>query len=348
MNPRKHYNSGVVFVLIVLGFIAFPYIMAPILSGIPLAKGNKVDPRFDTYYKNYKGIYYLSTTNPFIMMEVGVHWAYLEDVDEDSFVVFSNSWAKDATHVWLRGKVLDYIDVETFHVNETGVPVDKDNVYVYGNYSYIPSRSGIDPATAEYFVDSLGLLETHWMRDKDYVYYNEERVDVDRKSFAKLKTDWFVDKNFIYVMGNDSNNVRTLLRVDSTQYPIDTISKGSYYLRNGRNVLYGDRIIVKDADIERIETVGSFKCIINNMLFDYGEQILKDELNVDKAKFYLYGHIAVDGDNVFYEKERLDDIDASSFRQIDDDTFEDNDYIYIVKHNVKENKYPFEKRRKVK
>lgn len=351
MIPRKYYKIGVIIVAVVLGFIAFPYIMtimAPVLSGIPLIRGNRIDPRFDTYYKNYKGIYYLSSTSPTVMMKVGVHWAYLEDVDEDSFIVFNNRWAKDATRVWHEDKVLEYIDVETFHVNETGVPVDKDNVYVYKNYSYFPSLSGIDPATAEYFVNRLGLLQTYWMRDKDHVYYEEEIVDVDRKSFAKLKTDWFIDKDFIYTMGYDSNHKQTLIRVDSTQYPVDTIAKGSYYLRNGRNVLFKDKIIVKDAEIKRIEMVGRLKCIINDMLFDYGEQILKDELNVDDAKFYLDGHIAVDGNNVFYEKERLHDIDASSFRQMDDETFEDKDNIYVVKLNATEKKYPFDKKKKNK
>lgn len=348
MIPRKFYNKGVIIVLILLGFIAFPYVLAPILSGIPLARGNKVDSRFDTYYKNYKGIYYLSTTNPFLMMEVGVHWAYLEDVDEDSFIVFNNSWAKDATHVWNRGKVLDYIDVESFHVNVAGMPVDKNNVYVIGDCTYIPSQCGIDPATAEYFVDRLGNIETLWMRDKDHVYYDEEIMDVDRNSFVKLKTDWFIDKDFIYTMGNDTHNKRTLLRVDSVQYPIDTIAEGSDYLRNGRNVLFNHKIIVEDTDIKRLEMVSPFKCIVNDMLFDYGEQILKDELNVEAAKFYLFGHIAVDDSNVFYGRERLQDIDAPSFKQIDYDTFEDKDYIYIVKSNSIEKKYPFDKKKKSK
>lgn len=42
----------------------------------------------------------------------------------------------------------------------------------------------------------------------------------------------------------------------------------------------------------------------------------------------------------------LDDIDASTFRQIDDDTFEDKDYIYTIKENAWKEEYPFDKKKK--
>lgn len=62
--------------------------------------------------------------------------------------------------------------------------------------------------------------------------------------------------------------------------------------------------------------------------------------------FYFYGHIAVDNDNVFYAHNRLDDIDAATFRQIDNNTFEDKDFIYTIKERAWGEDYPFVKKKK--
>ena len=42
----------------------------------------------------------------------------------------------------------------------------------------------------------------------------------------------------------------------------------------------------------------------------------------------------------------LDDIDASTFRQIDNGTFEDKDYIYTIKEKAWGEEYPFVKKKK--
>ena len=69
-------------------------------------------------------------------------------------------------------------------------------------------------------------------------------------------------------------------------------------------------------------------------------------LDVENARFYFHGHIAADNGNVYYVHKLLDDIDASTFRQIDDDTFEDKDYIYTIKENAWKEEYPFDKKKK--
>ena len=127
---------------------------------------------------------------------------------------------------------------------------------------------------------------------------------------------------------------------------IDTLNAGSHYLRNGRNIIYLANVIVKDIEVYRFEEVGLSKCIVNDMLFNNGNRILKDSLNVSEAKFYFYGHIATDKNHVFYSRKQLNDIDAASFHQIDDEIFEDKYYIYTIKENVWREEYPFERKRK--
>ena len=82
------------------------------------------------------------------------------------------------------------------------------------------------------------------------------------------------------------------------------------------------------------------------MLFYRGEPFLKDSLNVQNARFYFYGHIAADNENVYYIHNLLDDIDASTFRQKDDGTFEDKDYVYTIKERSWQEANPFVKKKK--
>lgn len=247
--------------------------------------------------------------------------------------------------------MIENVDVKTFHINASGVAVDKDNVYIRdysgnGSYSsYIsPSHSGIDVETAEYFVYRLGSRQDEWIRDKDYVYHYDKRTDVDRNSFRIIGEDWFIDKNYVYLtVYNNKTQAWDLCRIDSLQYPIEA---GYSYFRNGRNVIYGDSVIVRDIDIRRFEEIGVGKYLVNDMLFLNGEPFLKDSLDVNNATFYFYGRIVIDKHHVFFDRKQLNDIDAATFRQISNEVFEDRNYIYTIKENSWKEEYPFDRKRK--
>ncbi len=119
-------------------------------------------------------------------------------------------------------------------------------------------------------------------------------------------------------------------------------------MRNGRNIIYHNKIILKDIDVHRFEMGSPTKCVVNDMVLYEGKPFLKDTLNVAKAKFYGYD-IITDGENVFWGHQRLDDIDAATFKEIEDDTFEDKDYVYTIKDFTRRtnDNYPFNKRRKL-
>jgi hypothetical protein len=67
---------------------------------------------------------------------------------------------------------------------------------------------------------------------------------------------------------------------------------------------------------------------------------------VDKARFYFYGHIAADGQHVFYHEHLLKGIYAASFRQIDEETFEDKNFIYTIKEFAWKEEDPFNRKKK--
>lgn len=328
--------------------VAF-YFLTCIIFVIPMPKGTRVCAKYSTFYKNGRGIYYISVDHVLNLIEYG-HWGYLEDADEKSFIVLDDNWAKDKKKVWYQNKVIESADVSSFYIDESGLPKDKNHVYVYsediGNFR--PTKCGIDVQTAEMFVHKHNGQDWTWMRDKDFVYLDETRLDVDRNTFASLgKSYWWTDKNYVYSDSWDSSlKKNVLIRVDSLQLPIDTLNAGCQYLRNGKNIIYLSSVIAKDIDIVRFEEVGVSKCIVNDMLFYNGKRILKDSLNVPEAKFYFYGHIAADKRHVFYGSKQLDDIDASTFHQISNEIFEDKNFRYTIKENSWKEEYPFDRKKK--
>ncbi len=237
---------------------------------------------------------------------------YLKGADFWSFQVLTDAWAKDKSHVWYECYPVKDVDAATFELGPNGIPKDKYHVFVSDLWYYYPSQCDIDPATAEYFVRlpisfdyytrkaKLSWVEK-WMRDSRHVYFYERRVDVDRATFRWLaghswfseQGEWYVDKNFVYTIRRVAGyNPRTkhlppfeLVRVDSLHEPLeiiphfifekdapDTLYHSSRYLRNGRNILYKDKVAVRGIDVKslRIEYVGGINdqcdCIINDTL----------------------------------------------------------------------------------
>lgn len=336
-------------VTILFGLYGF-MMMLGLLMGFPVPRGSKVDKRYYTYYQNYKGIYYISIENAFFLYNHG-SWGYLEDADKDSFKVLASSWTMDKNHVWNCENIVEGADIETFRINESGVPVDRNNVYVWNeDYELVASQSGIDPKTAEYFISRNDFAYHDWLRDKDNVYYRDNKVDVDRGTFSKFDNDLYVDKDFLYTTryNRDVPEKWDFIRLDSLQEPLVKANKGKDYIRNGRNIIYASEIILKDVDVQRFEVVSYSICAVNDTLFHNGKPFLKDSINVPEARFYGYGVIA-DNENVFWCSQRLDDIDAATFKKINDETFEDKDYIYTVKdtYRIWEENYPFDKRSKL-
>ena len=339
MGAMKHYHKrkrGIAIILFAVLVISF------FLSWY----GTRVDSRYFTYRKTIWGIYYISVKHSLELFELG-SYAYLHNVDRNTFEVLADNWAKDKNHVWHTYDLLENVDVETFKIDKTGLAKDKTHVYVSNGYDNYHPLLGVDAETAEYFVFNHSG-QYSWIRDKDHVFFEEKVIDVDRNTFRPLgNSHWWIDKDWVYMDSwNSEKQHNVFAKVDSLQYPLDTLVAGSHYLRNGRNIIFFSQVIAKDIDVWRFYDVGVGSCIVNDMLFKDGKQILKDTLDVDNARFYYYGHIVADKRHVFYGNKQLDGIDAPSFCQTNDNTFEDKNYIYTIKDGAWEKDYPFDKQKK--
>lgn len=92
----KHYTATKILIGIAV-FIGL-YVFICVFLGFPIPRGSKVDDRYFTYYQNFRGIYFISVENSLALINYG-SWGYLDDVDEYTFEVLAEDWAKDANHV---------------------------------------------------------------------------------------------------------------------------------------------------------------------------------------------------------------------------------------------------------
>lgn len=141
-------------------------------------RGESINPNFEVYRRNSKGVYYALCTR--LLSESGL--IYLEGANADSVVVLSAQFAKDHKHVWHYAELVKGVDVNTFTVSKTGVPKDRNHVYIYTYISeenasrFIPMSDSIDIATAEYFIPNndttFVFYDDDWIRDSCHVFHN--------------------------------------------------------------------------------------------------------------------------------------------------------------------------------
>ena len=171
-----HVFGCVVSLILILG-------LANVNAKFDVFAGTPIDPRFEHYLKNDKGVY-------FTLLEHHPHeftMDYLGGVNLDALQVLSNNFAKDDRHVWYHEKVMKHVDPATFHLGKNGTPKDANHVYYWyrdgkGVSEYRPVEDGVDVATAEYFVkieNSLHEYDEEWIRDSKHMYYMGRRIDDD-------------------------------------------------------------------------------------------------------------------------------------------------------------------------
>ena len=88
----KKYSKIVTIIASIIGL----YVFVSLYLGLPTPRGSKVNSDYYTYYKNIRGIYYISVEHSLNLINHG-SWGYLKDVDESTFTVLNDQWAKDAT-----------------------------------------------------------------------------------------------------------------------------------------------------------------------------------------------------------------------------------------------------------
>lgn len=302
--------------------------------------GAPIDARFDQYRKNEKGVYFTWTAkHPYPY--------YLKDVNVDAFVVLSKDFAKDDKHAWNHDDLMTRVDPATFYVGETGIPKDAKHVYWlyrdgHGFAEYRPIEDDIDVASAEYFIkdeggSSLNEFDVGWIRDSKRTYYCGRMVEADPLTLKDVGWGWYADHRNLYWQYGGFKKIDSL-----RTKPENLIPFSSGHLRNGNSIIYKDSILFSDIKIMRFESPNYHLCIINDMLFDGPEQILKGRINVDKLRVFDY-NIFADDQHVYHGKFLLKGVDAATFEEKGKYgmKFRDKNHEYIYNPRAGEGEWPF-------
>lgn len=213
--------------------------------------------------------------------------------DPKTFEIINDDFAKDKTHVYSKGKVLEDSDSSTFVVG--AIPKDKFNVYLLltcedniWDQCYRKVQ-GADPATFEPFLGGLH-------KDKSQIFYGIKAIpDADMETFAlhdggKYGYSYWYDKNYTFVMTYDGIGI-----IKEKCNNLDRI--GGYYLKCDNKVYYGDRLLV-GADVNTMIPVG------------------------------VTGNYAKDSKSVYFDGEIVVGADAATFNIGDGINAKDKNYIY--------------------
>lgn len=171
--------------------------------------------------------------------------------DPKTFEIINGEFAKDKTHVYSKGKVLEDSDSNTFVIDP--IPHDKSNVYLLltcedNQWAQCYRKvSGADSTTFKVIGYGFG-------KDKSHIFYYTKMVaEADTATFAihdggKYGYTYGYDKNYIFVSGYDRVGV---IREKCSN--LDRI--GGYYLKCDTKVYYVDKLLV-GADVNTMIPVG--------------------------------------------------------------------------------------------
>ncbi len=251
--------------------------------------------------------------------------------DKESLEILSETIAKDKFYVYFEGKKQPNIDTKSFYL-ENDIPKDKNFAYSYHNH--LKPLKNVDAKSYEVLENKY---ESIWSRDKNNYYRDEEKVDVDRKSFIILNRRFCKDKNNTYVDLSDkyisvihnSRNINTLtseyILKDNTLYYVS--NEGIIHIEKNR---FTDikKIRILNKDIVCIDN----KVLIEGQIFKYSK--------VDANSFKILGkyqeRYSKDKNHVYHDQKIIRIADPKTFKVIDFDYGKDKKNVYYKTRILKD------------
>ena len=197
-------------------------------------------------------------------------------------------------------------------------------------YHYNTPIAGADPKTFE-------VLSRKYVKDINHVYNVESwhsiEKDYDAPTFEVLGNSFFRDKNAVYYEHNLSPQAIRLEGVDAASFEI---LWGTYYMKDKNRVYYyreqepGGLVtkVLEDSDPDSfvVEVASSpYSRDANNVYYD-GERLVDVDPNAFKR--IMSTKYGTDGKNVYYQSTKLPDADAGKFRLENKNVGMTDRYIY--------------------
>lgn len=282
--------------------------------------GELIDPsKSNSFYTKNGNVYYSPNGNWF---ELG--YTKCEFADLETFVVLSESIGKDKDNIYYEYKPQEHIDYNSFFVDDSLIPKDKDYAYEgSGQHNTLKEIiiPNVDVKSLTYTNDCKSIRHG-WAKDKFNYYFKLIPVEIDYNSLIFLTEDFFYDKDSLYTDLNDWKiaNIKSL-----RSKPVKITSK---YILSDSELYFVGVDSSKKIQLKRIEVHDPNDIIVLNnsvikdreMIVYYGEEFIPSDIEsfqvINDSEFGYHMKYYKDIINVYLDKIIITDADPLTFEVI--------------------------------
>lgn len=248
--------------------------------------------------------------------------------DVNNFSTIGRHFGKDANMVYYKYTPIENVDPESFSIQHPlFLPMDKNHLYYpepIANTNTLRIIEYADPETYEKvpFHDCL-----KWFRDKNYYFYNHQKVNADRETMSFEANYLPFDNQYIFPVENGT--------VHPIRYNGRITVFGDHLIRDSLNYYFNagcDSIIriIKfndPAQFEYYERVEDHIFRIDNSIYIKGLLFLAKIVDVATFKFIGESY-SKDKQHVYYKDKLIPDADPETFEIISSQYAKDKNHIY--------------------
>lgn len=237
------------------------------------------------------------------------------EADPESFKVLSREFAKDKQHVYWKDNVQN-VDHNSFTLDEQGTPRDAQHVYYH--YDYGDSLHIIKNADAQTYEAYKPVKQEwnyfSWGRDKNSIFLNGNKLDVDRTTFNVLNASIAIDSANLYIIQRDYN------QVGGARAEVQVLKKAAN--PGGQPLVISENY----AQFGNALVLSNWKVDFSLLTFDKIESIkIIDERN-----------LVVNTDILVSDGERIDSVDIASLEILNRDFMKDKQQVFYDRKKLPE------------
>jgi hypothetical protein len=258
------------------------------------------------------------------------------EADPETFTVFSREFAKDKQQVYWKDKIQN-VDLASFTIDEQETPRDAQHVYYhidYGDSLHIINNA--DPQTYETYKPIKQEWSYYtWGRDKNAIFLNGNKLDVDRGTFTVLNATLASDSANIYIINRDYN------QVGGSRAEVQVLKKAAHpgtepKVISENYVQFGNALVLSNwkvdfslltfDKIEAIKIIDERNVVVNEtILVSDGEQI--DGVDISSLEI-LNRDFIKDKQYVFYDRKKITGADVASFTPVYEEYSKDKTHVF--------------------
>jgi len=266
------------------------------------------------------------------------------EAEPESFTVLSQEFAKDKQHVYWKDNVQN-VDHASFIIDEQETP--RDVQYVYYHYDYGDSLHIIKNADAQSYETYQPIKQEWsyyaWGRDKNFIFLNGNKLDVDRATFTVLNATIATDSASIYIIQRDytqlggSRAELQVVRKAANPGAVPSVISENYVQFANTLVLSNWKV---DFSLLTFDKIASIKIIDernlvinNNLLVSDGERI--DDVDISTLEI-LNRDFIKDKQQVLYDRKKITGANAASFKPVHEEYSKDNTHVFYKDQILKD------------